>query len=71
MKIESTDFGVFTVVVPHEEANDFLMDEACELVNVNSAIDEATSHAKDFGKAYVLIEITQPAAQQASQGEAK
>ena len=61
MKIYSTDYGVFAVIVPYEEANDFLMDEACELVNVNSAIYEATSHAKNFGKAYVLIEITKPA----------
>lgn len=57
MKIDTTDYGVFQVKVSHKETNDWLMDEDADLVEVNSALDEATSHAADHGKAYVLIEI--------------
>lgn len=57
MKIDTDSIGVFVVSVPHSEANDWLMDEGADLVDVNSAIDEATSFAADNGRAYVIIEI--------------
>lgn len=57
MKINTTDYGVFTVEVPYEEAANWLMSDGSDLVEVNSAIDEATSHAQTNGSAFVLIEI--------------
>jgi hypothetical protein len=57
MKIDTTDYGVFTVSVSHEKANDWLVNDGDELIEVNSAIDEATSHAAAHGKAFILIEI--------------
>jgi len=60
MKIDTTDFGVFPVKLSQEEAAEWLMDEGAELIEVNSAIDEATSHAADYGSAFVLIEIKRP-----------
>jgi hypothetical protein len=68
MKIDTTDFGVFQVEVSHEDANGWLMDEGADLVEVNSAIDEATSHAAHHGRAFILIEITPPLRQGESRG---
>lgn len=53
MKIDTTDFGVFTVKVAYAEANEWLMDEGADLIEVNSAIDEAVSFASDHGRAFV------------------
>ena len=58
MKIGCDDIGVFKVKVSHENGVAWLLDAAVDLVEVNSAIDEAVSFAADNGRAFVLIEIT-------------
>ena len=61
MKIDSTDIGVFTVKVSHEDVAGWLIDPAMELEEVNGAIDEAASYAKaNEYPAFVLIEIAKP-----------
>ena len=57
MKINTTDYGVFQVKISHEKANEWLMNVGADLLEVNWAIDEATSHAADHGNAFVVIEI--------------
>ena len=57
MKIDSTDFGVFTVKVSQEDAAAWLVDPAIDLEEVNGAIDDAASHAGAYGKAIIVIEI--------------
>lgn len=61
MKIDTDDLGVFLVTVPVAEVNDWLIDPGADLVDVNSAIDNAASWTNDtLDKAYVVIEVIKP-----------
>lgn len=60
MKIDTMSYPVTKVELSHQEASDWIQDEGSDLIDVNSAIDEATSNAETYGKAYVLIEISKP-----------
>jgi hypothetical protein len=60
MKIDTTDIGLFSVKVSYEDGYEWLMNKDSELGNVNSAIDEAISHVGNYGRAFVLIEISKP-----------
>lgn len=57
MKIDSTDVGVFEVEVTPEEALAWMNGEMSDLIDVNGAIDEATSFAIHSGQAFVLLKI--------------
>lgn len=52
-----SDPGTFKVTVPLWEVNDWLADPGADLIEVNSAIDEAASWANDYKRAVVIIEI--------------
>lgn len=57
MKINSTDVGVFEVAVTPAETLAWMNGELKDLIDVNGAIDEATSHAIANGTAFVLIKV--------------
>lgn len=60
MKIDDTDFGVFTAKVSEKDAAAWLVGHLDELVAVNGAIDEAASHAGAYGTSFIIIKITSP-----------